>query len=120
MLRAKSQSQHTGRNSAQHRESLKKPKGEREPLETGFAAQCGSNKSFVGKDLKSLRHSGRKIAALLDFAETIVDARLVQQRLRQNVRGRNGVLNRKINSHASDRRHGMRGVSDTEQSRSGP
>ena len=42
------------------------------------------------------------------------------QSFAQDVRGRHCVLNRKINSHASDRGHGMRGIADAQQSGAEP
>ena len=72
------------------------------------------------RGLDALRHTRRKFAAALHLGKNIFRHTPFAQSVGQQVRGRDCVLDRKIDSHTSGRRHCVSGVSNAQQARPVP
>lgn len=70
----------------------------------------------MGEDLECLRSAHRFLSMMLDLLQAVGCQGVGTQRFRQDVGGCNGILQRDVDSDASNRRHGVRGVANTEQS----
>ena len=119
MLRTKTEPDYVGRNPPQNwpaAEQLQRPrKGQR-----FCAAKDPPDNVVLYKDLKSLRSPSREIPPFLDGVKLAFGGSSLQKFWAEYVRRCNRVLNREIDSYASDRRHGVRRIADTEQSRPRP
>src|SRR5271166_1317008 len=119
MLGAKSHSDRSRRDSPQDRPSshqLQNPR-KREPL---IAAEHATDKSILYENLQALRHAGRKLAPSLDLAQSVDANRSFAQSRGEDIRGRDRVLNREVDSHLSDWRHRMRRIADAQKSGAAP
>jgi len=105
VLGTESQSHYSRGNPAQYREALQQSKQQGKPPKRLFAAQSRAQKIPVREYLHALSHPSRKLTAFLDGTEPFVNRRAAQQRLPQNIRSGDGVLNSKIDAHPSDGRH---------------
>jgi len=112
MLRPKSHSDHARRNAAQHRELLEKLERQWKPAHLRFVAQSRMDNALVRENLKPLGHARRKFPALLNLTEPPLADCAGEQRLRQNVRGGNSVLNGEVDADTSYWRHRVSGVAD--------
>ena len=107
MLGAKSQSDRSRRDSPQHwpaSKLLQHPR-KREPL---IAAEHAADKSILYENLQALRHTGWKFAPSLNLAQCVDTNRSFAQPRGEDIRGRDRILNREVDSHPSDWRHRMR------------
>lgn len=67
------------------------------------------------KYLNGLRDTCGKLATTLHPAQKMLWHRPTRQRSGQNIRGSDRILNCQIDSDAADRGHGVRGVSNREE-----
>ncbi len=79
-----------------------------------MVAQSGAKQPLVCENLKPLGHARRKFPPTLNLTKLIFAGGAAQQRLRQNVRGGNGILDREIDSDPSHRRHRVSAVPDAQ------
>jgi len=86
---------------------------------SGLDQHAGNDPALHG-DLQPLRHARGPLAALLDPAQMIERELSIPQRFEENVGRRHGVLNREIDADAADRRHGVRGIADAQQTEPKP
>ena len=88
------------------------------PGETGLccAADDAANESVLDENLHVLHESrGAKPTFLYRFQVCGFDRAMVSKKGNESIGGSNGVLNGKVDADASDRRHGMSGVADTQE-----
>ncbi len=103
------------------RQALQDRKGFKKPQEPGRRDRPGGpqyarNHLILNKYLNCLGDFNGKFPPGLDARETFIRrTRLAQQGLRQQIGGRDGVLNRQIDADAADRRHGVSGVADAQK-----
>ena len=119
VLGTEADSDYAGRNPPQNwpaAEQLQRPrKGER-----FCAAKDPPDNVVLYNDLESLRGPSRKIPPLLDGMKLSFGGSSLQKFWAEYVRSGHCVLNCEIDSYPSDRRHGVRCIADTEQSRPRP
>lgn len=120
MLGANSQSQHSSRNSTQDWKLPQQLEWQRKTPHRFAIAQSAANKPTMRENLKPLSHLGWKFPAFLDLMEQYLADRPMQQGLRQDICRGNRVLDREIDAHSADRRHGMSTVPDAKQPRPRP
>ena len=112
VLGTEADSDYAGRNPPQNwpaAEQLQRPrKGQR-----FWVAKDPPDHVVLYKDLKSLCGPSREIPPLLDGVKFACGGSALQRLWADYVRRCYRVLNREIDSHPSDRRHGMRGIADT-------
>jgi len=119
MLGTEPDSDYAGGNAPQNwpaPEQLQRPwKGQR-----FCAAKDPPDNIVLNDDLKSLRGPSWEISPLLDGVKLAFGGSSLQKFWAKYIRRCNRVLNCEIDSHPSDRRHGVRCIADTEQSRPRP
>ena len=79
------------------------------------AIQHAANHAILYEDLQRLRGARWKSSALLDSEQVILSEHAVEELGRQDIGGGDGILNREIDSHAADGRHGMSRIADAKQ-----
>jgi hypothetical protein len=88
--------------------------------EPDYAGRDPPDHVVLDKDLKSLRGPSRESRPLLDGVKFAFGGNSLRKFWGKYTRRCNRVLYREIDSHSSDRRHGVRRIADTEQSRPRP
>src|SRR5947209_11506827 len=114
MLRAESERNEPCLDATQRckaRHQLKK----RRRLRAGAPGQNAMDQPIMEKRLQPLSRTGRKHAPFLNLLQMVRLHRSRLERLPQNVRRCHRVLDGKINAHAAQGRHGMRGVADAKE-----
>ena len=119
MLRTKTDPDYAGRNPPQNWAAAKQPQRPRKGQRFGAAKDPPDN-VVLYNDLESLRGPSRKIPPLLDGMKLSFGGSSLQKFWAEYVRSGHCVLNCEIDSYPSDRRHGVRCIADTEQSRPRP
>ena len=71
-------------------------------------------------ELQPLRRPSWKIPPLLDSLKLAFRRSFLHKFWAEYIRRRNRILNRKVDSYTSDRRHGMRCIADAQKPRAGP
>src|ERR1700742_4437853 len=74
----------------------------------------------VSVDLDELSYAGRKLAPRLHTGQTPLGQPPLAQRSGQNISRGDRILNREVDAHATRRRHRVRRVSDTQETRRVP
>ena len=79
-----------------------------------------SDNSILNRALHSLRHAGRPLTPLLDPLEVLGCQSPRTYRRSQQIRRRDRILDGQVDPDTTDRRHGMRRIADTEETRTIP
>ena len=119
MFRADAEADEPRRDSPERWNFSQQAQGERRRERSGAAQHPGNDPALDG-DLQPLRHARRPLAPLLDLAQAIDGEVSLPQRFEKNVGCRHGILDREIDADAADRRHGVSGVANAQQTRPMP
>src|SRR5581483_7356071 len=84
----------------------------------GIAEDCLQR--LVCVNLDELRYASWKFTPVLDSRQHRLRHSTLTQRVRQQVRGRDSILDGKIDTDASHRRHGVRRIANAQESRAIP
>jgi hypothetical protein len=105
---------------AQERKPLEQSQRKRHLVEHRLADNQRRQHAVVHRTLRALDDLGRKHAPLLHFLQERIDILTPRERRRENVRGSDSVLDREIDADSSDRRHGVRRITDRKQAGTPP
>jgi hypothetical protein len=120
VLAAHSQSDQSRRNAPKHVKAVEQPQDERHLVENGFPDDERRQHSVVDCLLRRLHDPRRQHSPVLHFVEQRIDVFAAGKRPCEDVGRCDGILDRKIDAHAADRRHCMCSISDGEEPRPPP
>lgn len=114
MLRPKSHPDRACRDSPQNRPSseLFQSPWKRHPL---IGTKHASDESILYENLHALRDAGWKLAPGLHFTQRVDTDRSFAQSRGEDIRGRDRILNREVDTHPANRRHRVRGIADAQE-----
>ena len=101
-------------------ESLVKQARRERRLERSALDQHRRNDPALHGDLQPLRQARGQLPALLDPAQMIGRQLSFAQRFEENVGCRHRILDRQIDADTADRRHGVGGVANAQETRPEP
>ncbi len=113
MLGAKPEADQAGRYAAQQRPLSEEPKSQRR-RELPGALEYAADHPVLDKELELLRRAGRELPSALDRLQVVLPGGSLPETGGQDVGSGNRVLNRQIDAHPADRRHGVGGVPDAQ------
>jgi hypothetical protein len=119
MLWADAETDDTGRDSPQKWKFGEQAHSERRFDRPRLTQYSGNDPALHG-DLQPLRHASGELATPLDLAELGEVEPSFPQRFEKNIGCGHGILDREIDADAADRRHGMGGIANTQQTRPKP
>ena len=107
------------RQSTQQRHSVEEAQHKRR-LQGLLSREHAAHHAILDEQLNRLRHASRKFPAPLHRGHIRIAQRIVAQLRGKEIGGGDGVLDREIHADPADRRHGVGGVADAQQSRPAP
>ncbi len=115
MLGADANPDQPGRNPAKRRKSREEAKKKRRRKRTRLSEHTCDD-TILDEELHALGHARRPVPPLLDAAQIVGHQPLLPQRSGQEIRGRNCVLDGEVDADAADGRHGVRRITDAQES----
>jgi hypothetical protein len=100
---ADAQADEPGWNPSKEVQPVEQPEHERNLVEHRLADDERGQHAVVNRLLHALNHAGRKHSAVLDLRQQRIDVTALRKRSGKDVRGRDGILDRKVDPHSADR-----------------